>query len=77
MMSSEKHIDNTWKKQEKQIQNLSKSFSVSSNFITFSPTFQIFSSTQFLKIKMFSNYKLTVHLHLSHQILFRESFQMS
>jgi len=45
MMSSEKHIDNTWKKQEKQIQNLSKSFSVSSNFITFSPTFQIFSST--------------------------------
>ena len=45
MMSSEKHIDNTWKKQEKQIQNLSKSFSVSSNFITFSPTFRIFSST--------------------------------
>lgn len=56
------------------MQSISKSLSISSNCILFSPTFQIFYLV--FEIEKISNKELTIHLHLSHQILFYESFLM-
>lgn len=56
------------------MQSISKSLSISSNCILFFPTFQIFYLV--FEIEKISNKELTIHLHLSHQILFYESFLM-